>query len=146
METGLLIRQLREEKGMTQKELAAAANINQATLSRYESGKPLAVDTILAISAAFGGAPELILSVCSKCPAMQVLTRIYNMPSENDLVIEQMQVEHQKLTTELQQLRENQPVENSPDYNIYVAQVKQIMNRISISAAAYSRFFGTREK
>lgn len=53
MEVGTRIKQLRQEKGLTQDQLGALVNIDGRQLSRYESGKVQPTAKVLARLAAF---------------------------------------------------------------------------------------------
>ena len=51
------IRELREEKGMRQRDLAAAAGVNVATARRAERGEPVQADTARSVARALGVDP-----------------------------------------------------------------------------------------
>ncbi len=60
--TGRKIRELRHAKNWSQHDLANAANIDQATVSRIESEtKVPRTDTLIAIATALGVSPEVLL-------------------------------------------------------------------------------------
>lgn len=60
--TGQRIRRLRERKGWTQLELAAALNINNSVLSRIESGKrPVEDELLVRLADLFGTSTDYLL-------------------------------------------------------------------------------------
>ena len=62
-DVGIRIKNLREQKGMTQKNLADRANITVATLSRYENNQrtPMS-DIIVKIARALGTSTDYLLT------------------------------------------------------------------------------------
>jgi transcriptional regulator with XRE-family HTH domain len=54
------IRSLRDSRQWTQEELAAAAGVDTRTVQRAESGRPLAIESLRAIAAAFDTTPEAL--------------------------------------------------------------------------------------
>ncbi len=55
------VRELREEKGMSKRGLAAAASVSETTLRRVERGEPLHFRTGRAVAKALGVEPSLSL-------------------------------------------------------------------------------------
>ena len=56
----MLLTELRKQVGLTQKELAAALNIKQPTLSKIENQEDMQIGTLSRIIEALGGELELI--------------------------------------------------------------------------------------
>lgn len=56
----MLLAEIRKQMGLTQKELAAALNIKQPTLSKIESHEDMQIGTLSRIIEALGGELELI--------------------------------------------------------------------------------------
>ncbi|RIV25105.1 XRE family transcriptional regulator [Fibrisoma montanum] len=53
-QVGQRIRQAREMKGLTQKELASALGVSEAAVYRYEQGQNFTLDTLCKIAKAVG--------------------------------------------------------------------------------------------
>ena len=78
--TGRKIRELRHAKNWSQHDLANAANIDQATVSRIESEtKVPRTDTLIAIATALGVSPEVLLG------ASPETTIVYSREREREL-------------------------------------------------------------
>lgn len=61
------LKQLREEKGMKQLELAAILSVSQNTISRYECGeRDLGTDTIAILCRVFGCTADYLLGLSSQ--------------------------------------------------------------------------------
>lgn len=61
------LKQLREEKGMKQLELAAILSVSQNTISRYECGeRDLGTDTIAILCRIFGCTADYLLGISSQ--------------------------------------------------------------------------------
>jgi transcriptional regulator with XRE-family HTH domain len=60
----LQIRTLRDQQGLTQAELAAAAGVSRATINRIETGRSRTVDLDMLekVARALGVAPQLLLA------------------------------------------------------------------------------------
>jgi len=56
----MLLAEIRKQMGLTQKELAAALNIKQPTLSKIEAQEDMQIGTLTRIIEALGGQLELI--------------------------------------------------------------------------------------
>jgi len=56
----MLLSEIRKQMGLTQKELAAALNISQPTLSKMEAQEDIQIGTLRRIIEALGGELELI--------------------------------------------------------------------------------------
>ncbi len=78
--TGRKIRELRHAKNWSQHDLANAANIDQATVSRIEAEtKVPRTDTLIAIATALGVSPEVLLG------ANPETTIVYSREREREL-------------------------------------------------------------
>jgi transcriptional regulator with XRE-family HTH domain len=71
MELGIRIRQLRRGRGMTLREVAGAAGVNQTYLSKIENNRPgfvPAAETVRALAAALDADPLELLMLAGKVP------------------------------------------------------------------------------
>ena len=57
----MLVRELREQSGMTQRDLAAALGVSQPTLAQMEKQADMRVSTLRRIVEALGGTLELVV-------------------------------------------------------------------------------------
>lgn len=58
------LKELREHKGLTQKDLASKLNLTQSTIAYYESGKKLpTVDTLLSLAKYFNVSTDFLLGL-----------------------------------------------------------------------------------
>lgn len=122
--TGRKIRELRHAKNWSQLDLANAANIDQATVSRIEAEtKVPRTDTLVAIATALGVSPDVLLGANPKT------TIVY--PQERDLELSSIVRDRiNTLTTE--QLRELNILLSSEDGKAVLSALLRLQTKESL--------------
>lgn len=87
------LKQLREEKGMTQKELSEVLNISTSAYGYYEQGKSFPnLETILLLSEYYNVSIDYLLGKSNYKYCVEALIKKFNLPTHNESSIEKIKL------------------------------------------------------
>lgn len=110
------LKKLREEKGITQKELSELLNISTSAYGYYEQGKSFPnLETILLLSEYYNVSIDYLLGKSNYKYCVETLLKKFNIPSYNEDSIEKIKLLLSEIIRELNKNQINLPSDELND-------------------------------
>ena len=86
MNVGQKIKEIRREKGLTQRDLAKEINKSESTLKKYENGEvAITVDVLLDVAEVLNVNPTKLLSI-EDIDIIKLIKKSYSIDTDNELI------------------------------------------------------------
>lgn len=134
----LILKNAREKKGWSQKQLGQTTGVSGATISRMESGKIEISDEYLINAANALDDPAILLDKCSHCETANALRNIAAMlypdisPDKPAAMLKRWTKLLEAVTAEFIELSNTAPPEDSFERVHRTLQLKQLLERLEV--------------